>query len=78
MHSECKSNLKCIRRAKDVNQDKHIGVKEFDLLLKNLEFRETLLQFGGALSLLIPARLCQGSKSQGTDIQTFGEIVQAA
>ena len=41
-----------IRRNKDVNQDKHIGVKEFDLLLKNLEFRETLLQFGGALSLM--------------------------
>lgn len=40
-----------IRRNKDVNQDKHIGVKEFDLLLKNLEFRETLLQFGGALSI---------------------------
>lgn len=32
--------------AEDVNQDKHIGVKEFDLLLKNLEFRETLQLFG--------------------------------
>lgn len=32
--------------SEDVNQDKHIGMKEFDLLLKNLEFRETLLQFG--------------------------------
>jgi hypothetical protein len=41
-----------IRRNKDVNQDTHIGVNEFDLLLKNLEFRETLLQFGGALSLM--------------------------
>ena len=29
-----------------MNQDKHIGVKEFDLLLKNLEFRETLQLFG--------------------------------
>lgn len=53
-----KRHLQDIFECYDVNQDKHIGVKEFDLLLKNLEFRETLLQFG-------------------TDIQTFGEIVQA-
>ena len=35
----------------DVNQDKHIGVKEFDLLLKNLEFRETLQLFGHSASM---------------------------
>ena len=32
--------------AQDANQDKHIGVKEFDLLLANLEFREILMSFG--------------------------------
>lgn len=53
-----KRHLQDIFECYDVNQDKHIGMKEFDLLLKNLEFRETLLQFG-------------------TDIQTFGDIVQA-
>ena len=80
MHSKCISNLKCVRN-KDVNQDKHIGVKEFDLLLKNLEFRETLLQFGGALSLMChldTAWTARHRHSQGTDIQTFGDIVQAA
>lgn len=38
-----------LNRPEDVNQDKNIGVKEFDLLLKNLEFRETLVEFGGGL-----------------------------
>ena len=68
-----KRHMQDIFECYDVNQDKHIGVKEFDLLLKNLEFRETLQLFGTDIQTF--GDIVTAEYRTKTTSMSFGELV---
>mmetsp|Transcript_54031 Transcript_54031/g.126173 ORF Transcript_54031/g.126173 Transcript_54031/m.126173 type:complete len:808 (-) Transcript_54031:80-2503(-) len=69
-----KRHLMDIFECYDVNQDKSIGEKEFDLLLQNLEFREILSKFGTDIGDLQDIMNAVYNERAGTNVD-FNELV---